>query len=215
MHPAEDHFPIPFLGRRRASDYRTRSAAGCTTLPTSRARAVGGTASCDSSVGWSVRPSAQAASVKGGGKIYKLEKLLSSGNKTCSSGFRVLLGTPPSCRIELLIPASCIMSWAGCRTEKDILCKTYHISLAGLRYGSRRPVVVEACGWICWIAVRGLGYSGTDVARYLGVTNSGVTRFVASGKSLMLMTLLVMNALHECLPYLQIEQPVRRRFPRS
>jgi len=31
-------------------------------------------------------------------------------------------------------------------------------------------------------AVRELGYSGADVARYLGVTNSCVTRFVTSGK---------------------------------
>jgi predicted transcriptional regulator len=41
---------------------------------------------------------------------------------------------------------------------------------------------VEARGSISWIAVRELGYSGADVARYLGVTNSCVTRFVASGK---------------------------------
>jgi hypothetical protein len=33
-------------------------------------------------------------------------------------------------------------------------------------------------------AVRKLGYSGADVARYSGVTNSCVTRFVASGKKL-------------------------------
>ncbi len=31
-------------------------------------------------------------------------------------------------------------------------------------------------------AVREFGYSGADVARYLGVTNSCVTRFVAFGK---------------------------------
>ncbi len=31
-------------------------------------------------------------------------------------------------------------------------------------------------------AVRILGYSGADVARYLGVTNSCVTRFIAAGK---------------------------------
>ena len=37
-------------------------------------------------------------------------------------------------------------------------------------------------GSISWIAVRELGYSGADVARYLGVTNSCVTRFVASGQ---------------------------------
>ncbi len=42
--------------------------------------------------------------------------------------------------------------------------------------------VTIARGSISWIAVRELGYSGADVARYLGVTNSCVTRFVASGQ---------------------------------
>ncbi len=45
-----------------------------------------------------------------------------------------------------------------------------------------RRVIVEAQGAVSWIAVRELGYSGADVARYLGVTNSCVTRFIASGK---------------------------------
>jgi len=45
-----------------------------------------------------------------------------------------------------------------------------------------RRVGVEARGSISWIAVRELGYSGADVARYLGITNSCVTRLVASGK---------------------------------
>ena len=45
-----------------------------------------------------------------------------------------------------------------------------------------RRVVVEARGAISWIAVRELGYSGADVARYLGVSNSCVTPFVAFGK---------------------------------
>jgi transcriptional regulator len=61
------------------------------------------------------------------------------------------------------------------------VCKKYNISLSELCSGSRRRVVVEAHGSISWIAVRELGYSGADVARYLGVTNSCVTRFVASG----------------------------------
>jgi len=56
------------------------------------------------------------------------------------------------------------------------------IFLGELRSGSRRRVLVEARGLISWIAVRELGYSGADVARYLGVTNSCVTRFVTSGK---------------------------------
>ncbi len=62
------------------------------------------------------------------------------------------------------------------------VCRRYNISLAELRSGSRRRVVVEARGSISWIALRELGYSGADVARYLGVTNSCVTRFVACGK---------------------------------
>jgi predicted transcriptional regulator len=47
--------------------------------------------------------------------------------------------------------------------------------------GLVRGVVVEARGSVSWVAVGELGYSGADVARYLGVTNSCVTRFVASG----------------------------------
>ena len=75
---------------------------------------------------------------------------------------------------------------SGRRIEIDALaqkvCKKYDISLGELCSGSRRRIVVEARGSICWVAVRELGYSGADVARYLGVTNSCVTRFVSSGK---------------------------------
>ena len=63
------------------------------------------------------------------------------------------------------------------------MCRKYNISLGELRCGSCRRVVVEASGSISWIAVRELGYSGADIARYLGMTNSCVTlSFVASGK---------------------------------
>ena len=33
-----------------------------------------------------------------------------------------------------------------------------------------------------WIGVRKLGYSGADVARYLGVKDSCVTRMISTGK---------------------------------
>jgi hypothetical protein len=62
------------------------------------------------------------------------------------------------------------------------VCSKHNISLGELCSGSRRRVIVEARGSISWIAVRELGYSGADVARYLGVTNFCVTRFVASGQ---------------------------------
>ena len=75
---------------------------------------------------------------------------------------------------------------SGQRIDMEALaqqvCRKYDISLTELCSGSRRRVIVEARGIVSWIAVRELGYSGADVARYLGVTNSCVTRFVASGK---------------------------------
>ena len=59
----------------------------------------------------------------------------------------------------------------------------YNISIGELRSGSRRRAAVKARGAISWIGVRELGYSGADVARYLGVTNSCVTRLIsAEGK---------------------------------
>ena len=73
---------------------------------------------------------------------------------------------------------------SGQRIEIDGLaakvCLKYEISLGELCSGSRRRSVVQARAVLSWIAVRELGYSGAEVARYLGVTNSCVTRIVAS-----------------------------------
>ena len=40
--------------------------------------------------------------------------------------------------------------------------------------------MIKARREISWIGVRELGYTGAEVARYLGVTNSCVTRVVSS-----------------------------------
>ncbi len=48
--------------------------------------------------------------------------------------------------------------------------------------GSRRREIVKARKIVSWIAVSELGYSGAEVARYLGVTNSCVTRFLSSAE---------------------------------
>ena len=63
-----------------------------------------------------------------------------------------------------------------CRT----VCRRYNVSPGELCSGSRRRTVVAARTALSWVAVRELGYSGADVARFLGVTNSCVTRSVAS-----------------------------------
>lgn len=64
------------------------------------------------------------------------------------------------------------------------VCEKYNISRGEMRSGSRRHDIVIARGVLSWIAVRELGYSGADVARYLGVTTSCVTRVVSAAKPL-------------------------------
>ena len=62
------------------------------------------------------------------------------------------------------------------------VCKKNKISLTELCSGSRRRDIINARRVVSWAAVCELGYSGAEVARYLGVTNSCITRFVSSGK---------------------------------
>ena len=75
---------------------------------------------------------------------------------------------------------------SGRRKDFDTLaervCKKYDISAGELRSGSRRHNVVNARQVIFWFGVRELGYSGAEVARYLGVSTSCVNRFISSGK---------------------------------
>ena len=49
-----------------------------------------------------------------------------------------------------------------------------------LRSGDRRRGVVKARRLFCQLAVRGRGYSGAEVGRYLGVTTSAVNRQAVS-----------------------------------
>ena len=62
------------------------------------------------------------------------------------------------------------------------VCEKYDVTLRELRSGSRRNVIVQARQAMSWIGVKELGYSGADVARYLGVTNSCVTRMISAGE---------------------------------
>ncbi len=75
---------------------------------------------------------------------------------------------------------------SGQRIDIKVLAKkvseSYNVSIGELRSGGRRRAVVQARRAMSWIGVRELGYSGADVARYLGVTNSCVTRMISTGK---------------------------------
>ena len=63
------------------------------------------------------------------------------------------------------------------------ICEKFEVSAGELCSGSRRQPVVAARAALSWIAVRELGYSGAEVARFLGVTNSCVTRTVAAARA--------------------------------
>jgi hypothetical protein len=68
------------------------------------------------------------------------------------------------------------------KTLAEKVSEKYNVSIGELRSGGRRREVVKARRAMSWIGVRELGYSGADVARYLGVTNSCVTRMISTGK---------------------------------
>jgi REP element-mobilizing transposase RayT len=61
------------------------------------------------------------------------------------------------------------------------VCNQYNLTPVELCSGTRRQDGVNARRALSWIAVRELGFSGADVARFLGVTNSCITRFVSAG----------------------------------
>ena len=62
------------------------------------------------------------------------------------------------------------------------VCKVHNISIPELRSGSRRHEIEEARRILSFLAVTELGYSGAEVARYLGVTTSCITRAISKGK---------------------------------
>jgi len=60
------------------------------------------------------------------------------------------------------------------------LCTGERVAAADLHAGLRTRRVVQARRLFCQVAVRGMGYSGAAVARFLGITTSAVNRLVAS-----------------------------------
>ena len=60
------------------------------------------------------------------------------------------------------------------------LCEREGIVEAELRSGSRKKAVVQSRRIFSQIAVRKMGYSGADVARFLGITTSAVNRLAIS-----------------------------------
>ena len=62
------------------------------------------------------------------------------------------------------------------------VCEGEGIDEAELRSGFRKKKVVKSRRLFCQIAVKKMGYSGADVARFLGINTSAVNRLAVSNK---------------------------------
>ena len=62
----------------------------------------------------------------------------------------------------------------------DQICNGEGIEKKELCSGIRKKDVVKCRKIFCPLAVKKMGYSGADVARFLGITTSGVNRLAAS-----------------------------------
>ena len=60
------------------------------------------------------------------------------------------------------------------------VCEGQGVDEAGLRSGFRKREVVRSRRIFCQIAVKKMGYSGADVARFLGINTSAVNRLAVS-----------------------------------
>jgi REP element-mobilizing transposase RayT len=65
-------------------------------------------------------------------------------------------------------------------TLEEQLRRKAGLAVEDLRSGARRRGVVRARRVFCQLAVTGMGYSGAEVARFLGVTTSAVNRLAMS-----------------------------------
>ena len=79
----------------------------------------------------------------------------------------------------------CLLSWALPRpcnlfSLARQIADGEGLTRTELRLGSRKREVVKARRLFCQVAVGKMGYSGAEVARFLGVTTSVVNRLAAS-----------------------------------
>lgn len=69
---------------------------------------------------------------------------------------------------------------SGLEILADQICDGEGVEKIELCSGIRKRNVVKCRKVFCQIAVKKMGYSGADVARFLGITTSGVNRLAAS-----------------------------------
>jgi putative transposase len=66
----------------------------------------------------------------------------------------------------------------------ELVASVFGVSTAALRQGCKEKHVSEARGAICFIAIRRFGYHGTELAKNLGISESGVVLAARRGEAL-------------------------------
>ena len=118
--------------------------------------------------GWSQVLSLRRA----GGKIFSDERILGSSKfvKKVTAG----VGKKAEETLRLNVKILDLPSLA------NVIGKGEGIEVMELRSGLRKRSVVKTRRIFCQIAVKKMGYSGADVARFLGITTSAVNRLAVS-----------------------------------
>ena len=93
-----------------------------------------------------------------------VEAVLSEADGVDQANFRLADDRPPLAKLAASV------------------CRVHGVSVAALRSGSRRRAITEPRRVLCWLAVRELGYSGAEVARFIGVTTSCANRAASAGE---------------------------------
>lgn len=118
--------------------------------------------------GWSQVLSLRRA----GSKVFSDERILGSSEFVKRVTGEVEKKTEETLRLNMEI--------SDLSTLSEKVCKGEGTDVEELRSGSRRRVVVKTRKIFCQVAVKKMGYSGADVARFLGITTSAVNRLAAS-----------------------------------
>ena len=118
--------------------------------------------------GWS-----QVLSLKrAGSKIFSDERILGSSDFVRDAIRDAEEKEKETLRLNLKI--------SGLEILADQICDGEGVEKKELCSGNRRRNVVRVRKIFCQIAVKKMGYSGADVARFLGITTSGVNRLASS-----------------------------------
>jgi putative transposase len=118
--------------------------------------------------GWS-----QVLSLKrAGSKIYSDERIL-GGNDFVKNAIKDAKKKEKE-TLRLKQRISDLISLAG------KICKVEGLEISDLCSGTRKKEVVRSRRIFCQIAVKRMGYSGAEIARFLGITTSAVNRLAVS-----------------------------------